>query len=128
MCNLFDEMPEKKLISKKTFIVRLVYKGRAQIVALLIVSDVELYEGVSPIEFGDLPALQNVVTIVGYPIGGITISVISGLISCIKIPSYVHGSTELLRLQIDAVLKFYKKGRVYRLPNSWRRGANNGEF
>lgn len=51
-------------------------------------------------EFGDLPALQDAVTVVGYPIGGDTISVTSGVVSRMEILSYVHGSTELLGLQV----------------------------
>ena len=68
--------------------------------AMLTVSDDEFWEGVSPVEFGDLPALQDAVTVVGYPIGGDTISVTSGVVSRIEILSYVHGSTELLGLQV----------------------------
>lgn len=54
----------------------------------------------SPVEFGDLPTVQDAVTVVGYPIGGDTISVTSGVVSRIEILSYVHGSTELLGLQV----------------------------
>lgn len=67
---------------------------------MLTVDDDEFWEGVSPVEFGDLPALQDAVTVVGYPIGGDTISVTSGVVSRIEILSYVHGSTELLGLQV----------------------------
>lgn len=68
--------------------------------AMLTVDDDEFWEGVSPVEFGELPALQDAVTVVGYPIGGDTISVTSGVVSRIEILSYVHGSTELLGLQV----------------------------
>jgi hypothetical protein len=68
--------------------------------AMLTVEDDEFWEGVSPVEFGPLPALQDAVTVVGYPIGGDTISVTSGVVSRIEILSYVHGSTELLGLQV----------------------------
>ena len=67
---------------------------------MLTVSDDEFWEGVTPVEFGDLPALQDAVTVVGYPIGGDTISVTSGVVSRLEILSYVHGSTELLGLQV----------------------------
>ncbi|KNA04159.1 hypothetical protein SOVF_202300, partial [Spinacia oleracea] len=67
--------------------------------ALLTVSDDEFWEGVSPLEFGILPALQDVVTVVVYPIGGDTISATCGVVSCIEILSYVHGSTESLGFQ-----------------------------
>lgn len=69
--------------------------------AMLTVEDDEFWQGVSPVEFGTLPALQDAVTVVGYPIGGDTISVTSGVVSRIEILSYVHGSTELLGLQVE---------------------------
>lgn len=71
---------------------------------MLTVDEDEFWEGVSPVEFGNLPSLQDAVTVVGYPIGGDTISVTSGVVSRIEILSYVHGSTELLGLQ---VMKLY---------------------
>lgn len=74
--------------------------------ALLTVNDDEFWEGVSPVEFGDLPVLQDAVTVVGYPIGGDTISVTSGVVSRMEILSYVHGSTELLGLQVINQLLF----------------------
>jgi hypothetical protein len=67
---------------------------------MLTVEDDEFWKGVTPVGFGSLPALQDAVTVVGYPIGGDTISVTSGVVSRIEILSYVHGSTELLGLQV----------------------------
>lgn len=74
--------------------------GVCHLAALLTVESDEFWEGVSPVQFGELPALQDAVTVVGYPIGGDTISVTSGVVSRIEILSYVHGSTELLGLQV----------------------------
>jgi hypothetical protein len=48
--------------------------------------------------------VQDGVTVVGYPIGGDTISVTSGVVSRIEVTSYVHGSSELLGVQIDAAI------------------------
>ncbi|KAG8094203.1 hypothetical protein GUJ93_ZPchr0012g18789 [Zizania palustris] len=79
-------------------------------IAMLTVEDDEFWKGVSPLEFGSLPALQDAVTVVGYPIGGDTISVTSGVVSRIEILSYVHGSTELLGLQIDAAINSGNSG------------------
>ncbi|KAJ7551710.1 hypothetical protein O6H91_06G025500 [Diphasiastrum complanatum] len=79
-------------------------------IAMLTVSDDEFWEGVIPVEFGDLPRLQDAVTVVGYPIGGDTISVTSGVVSRIEVTSYVHGSTELLGVQIDAAINSGNSG------------------
>lgn len=84
--------------------------------ALLTVEDDEFWEGVSPLEFGDLPALQDAVTVVGYPIGGDTISVTSGVVSRIEILSYVHGSTELLGLQVCKPFELHKLSLQMELP------------
>lgn len=73
--------------------------------AMLTVDDDEFWVGVSPVEFGSLPALQDAVTVVGYPIGGDTISVTSGVVSRIEILSYVHGSAELLGLQVSKCIR-----------------------
>ena len=51
-------------------------------------------------KFGGLPSLQDSVTVVGYPIGGDTISVTSGVVSRIEVTSYAHGATELLGVQV----------------------------
>ncbi|KAI9078037.1 hypothetical protein K1719_039962 [Acacia pycnantha] len=90
-------------------------------IALLTVNDDEFWDGVSPVEFGDLPALQDAVTVVGYPIGGDTISVTSGAISRIAMPSYVHGSTELLGVQIDAAINSGSCGDLLSMvkENAW---------
>ncbi|CAI5988464.1 unnamed protein product [Closterium sp. NIES-65] len=53
---------------------------------------------------GSLPHLQDPVTVVGYPIGGDTISVTSGVVSRIEVTAYVHGASELLGVQIDAAI------------------------
>mgnify|MGYP006957852536 FL=1 len=68
---------------------------------MLTVNSDEFWEGVSPVDFGALPSLQDAVTVVGYPIGGDTISVTSGVVSRIEVTSYVHGATELLGVQVS---------------------------
>lgn len=57
--------------------------------------------------------LQDAVAVVGYPIGGDTISVTSGVVSRIEVTSYVHGSTELLGVQIDAAINSGNSGELY---------------
>ena len=46
---------------------------------------------------------------VGYPIGGDTISVTSGVVSRIEVTDYDHGS-HLLGIQIDAAINFGNSG------------------
>ncbi|XP_078438260.1 protease Do-like 9 [Wolffia australiana] len=100
----------KKRGSDTKYLATVLAIGTECDIALLTVSDDEFWEGVTPVEFGQLPALQDAVTVVGYPIGGDTISVTSGVVSRMEILSYVHGSTELLGLQIDAAINSGNSG------------------
>uniref|UniRef100_A0A2P2MRQ1 Protease Do-like 9 n=1 Tax=Rhizophora mucronata TaxID=61149 RepID=A0A2P2MRQ1_RHIMU len=100
----------KKRGSDTKYLASVLAIGTECDIALLTVNDDEFWEGVSLVEFGNLPSLQDAVTVVGYPIGGDTISVTSGVVSRIEILSYVHGSTELLGLQIDAAINSGNSG------------------
>lgn len=79
-------------------------------IALLTVDDDEFWNDIIPVSFGDLPHLQDSVSVCGFPIGGDTISVTSGVISRIETLSYVHGSAELLGVQIDAAINSGNSG------------------
>ncbi|RLM56053.1 protease Do-like 9 [Panicum miliaceum] len=100
----------KKRGSDTKYLATVLAIGTECDIAMLTVEDDEFWKGVTPVEFGSLPALQDAVTVVGYPIGGDTISVTSGVVSRIEILSYVHGSTELLGLQIDAAINSGNSG------------------
>ena len=73
-------------------------------IAMLDVEDDGFWNGVPPLELGPLPRLQDSVAVVGYPVGGDTISVTAGVVSRIEVTDYSHGSTDLLAIQIDAAI------------------------
>ena len=100
----------KKRGDDRKFIAKVLSIGEECDVALLSVEDDEFWEGTQPIFFGDLPALQDSVFVVGYPIGGDTISVTSGVVSRIEVTSYAHGASELLAVQIDAAINSGNSG------------------
>ncbi|KAL6997207.1 Protease Do-like 9 [Sarracenia purpurea var. burkii] len=106
----YTQVKLKKRGSDTKYVATVLAIGTECDIAMLTVESDEFWEGVSPVQFGDLPALQDAVTVVGYPIGGDTISVTSGVVSRIEILSYVHGSTELLGLQIDAAINSGNSG------------------
>uniref|UniRef100_J3MCQ9 Protease Do-like PDZ domain-containing protein n=2 Tax=Oryza brachyantha TaxID=4533 RepID=J3MCQ9_ORYBR len=106
----YTQVKLKKRGSDTKYLATVLAIGTECDIAMLTVEDDEFWKGVSPVEFGSLPALQDAVTVVGYPIGGDTISVTSGVVSRIEILSYVHGSTELLGLQIDAAINSGNSG------------------
>ncbi|XP_050223549.1 protease Do-like 9 [Mercurialis annua] len=106
----YTQVKLKKRGSDTKYLATVLAIGTECDIAMLTVDDDEFWQGASGIEFGDLPALQDSMTVVGYPIGGDTISVTSGVVSRIEILSYAHGSSELLGLQIDAAINSGNSG------------------
>jgi S1-C subfamily serine protease len=72
--------------------------------AILRVDDPEFFKGVIPLEFGDLPNLQEFVTAFGYPLGGDKLSITGGVVSRIEIIPYAQSNRPLLGVQIDAAI------------------------
>jgi len=72
--------------------------------AVLTVQDAGFWVGVEALEFGDIPNLQEAVTVIGYPTGGDSISVTKGVVSRVEETFYSHGNFRLLAIQIDAAI------------------------
>ncbi|KAI3913280.1 hypothetical protein MKW92_010017 [Papaver armeniacum] len=106
----YTKVKLKKRGSDVKYLAKVLAIGIDCDIAMLTVEDDEFWEGVSSIEFGSLPALQDAVTVVGYPVGGDTISVTSGVVSRIEMFLYEQGSAELLGLQIDAAINSGNSG------------------
>lgn len=100
----------KKRGSDKKFIAKVLAIGTECDLALLSVEDEKFFENITPLKLGALPKLQDSVTVVGYPIGGVAISVTSGVVSRVEVTQYAHGATELLSLQIDAAINSGNSG------------------
>lgn len=100
----------KKRGEDKKYVARVLAIGVECDLALLTVDDESFFAGVEPVVIGHLPGLQDSVTVVGYPIGGVAISVTQGVVSRIEVTAYSHGSSELLGLQIDAAINSGNSG------------------
>lgn len=101
----------KKRGSDKKHTATVLAIGRECDIALLTVSDDSFWEDpIDAVKFGQLPQLQADVIVVGYPIGGETISVTSGVVSRVEVTSYVHGRDELIGVQIDAAINSGNSG------------------
>jgi S1-C subfamily serine protease len=75
--------------------------------ALLKVDNPAFWEGLggeNVLEFGNLPELQDEVEVLGYPTGGDSMSVTSGVVSRIEMQEYVQAGMHLLSIQIDAAI------------------------
>jgi S1-C subfamily serine protease len=78
--------------------------------ALLTVSDPEFFSDVELLPRGGLPSLQQRVDVYGFPVGGETISVSSGVVSRVEVSTYSHSFDDLLALQIDAAVNSGNSG------------------
>ncbi|KAJ0259056.1 Protease Do-like 2 [Hirschfeldia incana] len=88
----------------RKYVAKVLVRGVDCDIALLSVESEDFWKGAEPLRLGHLPRLQDSVTVVGYPLGGDTISVTKGVVSRIEVTSYAHGSSDLLGIQIDAAI------------------------
>lgn len=75
----------KKRGDDRKYLARVLSIGIECDIALLAVDDEGFWEGVEPLQFGPLPRLQDSVAVVGYPVGGDTISITAGVVSRIEV-------------------------------------------
>ncbi|HPF15363.1 MAG TPA: serine protease, partial [Planctomycetota bacterium] len=72
--------------------------------ALLEVEGPDFMEDVEPAEIGDLPELQDRVSVLGYPVGGEELSVTEGVVSRMEVQTYSHSQRRLLAGTVDAAI------------------------
>jgi len=73
--------------------------------AVLKVQDPAFFKDTKPLPLGGIPALESMVTVIGYPIGGERISVTQGVVSRIDFRPYTHSVIDShLTIQIDAAI------------------------
>lgn len=100
----YTQVKVKKRGDDTKYVAKVLARGVDCDIALLSVESEKFWEEAEPLRFGHLPRLQDEVTVVGYPLGGDTISVTKGVVSRIEVTSYAHGSSDLLGIQIDAAI------------------------
>ncbi|XP_078446515.1 DEGP protease 2 [Wolffia australiana] len=100
----YTQVKVKRRGDDTKFPAKVLARGLECDLALLSVENEEFWKDVEPLRFGRLPCLQDSVTVVGYPLGGDTISVTKGVVSRIEVTSYAHGTSDLLGIQIDAAI------------------------
>jgi len=78
--------------------------------AMLTVQDNTFWQQAKPIEMGEMPAINQKLNILGFPMGGSEISVTEGVVSRYGFQSYAYGGAELLTIQIDAPMNHGNSG------------------
>ena len=83
---------------------RVLYVSDEADLALLTVDEPGFFDQVPPLELGGLPELRQEILVLGFPLGGDTLSVTRGVVSRIESQAYVHANVELLAGQIDSAV------------------------
>ena len=94
----------KKYGDTKRYQAKVLHVSHDTDLALLEVDDKDFFKDTIPLEFGVLPNMQDKVTVYGYPMGGHTISVSTGIVSRIEHNRYAHSGKSFLAIQIDAAI------------------------
>lgn len=98
----YSSIEVKRAGQAQRYPAEVLFFGHQCDLALLSVPDDRFFEGAKALEIGDLPKIQSAIDVYGFPIGGETVSVTSGVVSRIEVDTYLHSVEELLIAQIDA--------------------------
>lgn len=94
----------KKRSCEKKYVASVIAVGHECDLAMLSIDDPSFWHGLNALEFGPLPDLLEDVSVIGYPVGGDSISISSGVVSRIEMQEYAQASADLLAIQIDAAV------------------------
>lgn len=101
----------RKESSPRKFMAKVLVVGHECDIALLTVEDDDFWaDGVDALELGDLPLMQENVTVVGFPLGGDNVCVTKGVASRLDLQTYSHGQCNLLTVQTDAPINSGNSG------------------
>ena len=89
---------------RKRYIAKVHAVSHQADLALLEVEDQSFFAGVKPLEFGDLPHVEQQIVVYGYPMGGNTLSATIGVVSRIEHHVYAHSGESFLSIQVDAAV------------------------
>ncbi|MBI2949805.1 MAG: trypsin-like peptidase domain-containing protein [Verrucomicrobia bacterium] len=89
----------------RPYLARVKFIGHDCDLAILEVQDETFFDGLQPLEFGELPKVRSTVVTYGYPAGGEQISYTRGVVSRVELQNYVHiGNRTYLGVQTDAAI------------------------
>ena len=94
----------QKYNSAKRYIAKVIAVCHTCDLALITTEDKSFFKGVKPLKIGNLPYPDQKILVAGYPMGGNTLSVTSGIVSRIEHQTYVHSGESLLAIQVDAAI------------------------
>ena len=100
----------KKEDDAKRYIATVKYISHQSDLAILEVKDKDFFKDTHALKLSENIKTKDEVTVLGYPVGGNTISTTIGVISRIEYVSYVWSGSDLLAIQIDAAINSGNSG------------------
>ncbi len=94
----------------KKYTAKVVSVSHEADLALITVDNPTFFKGIKPIQFGELPNVQDEVIVYGFPEGGDSLSTTIGVISRIEHQRYAHSLIKLLAAQLDAAINSGNSG------------------
>lgn len=83
-----------------SLVVLMIFRGMMLHAAILTVNDDKFWKGVKPLEFGDMPAPGEKITVTGYPHGADYVSVIKGCVSGVSMKRYAISEANLPAFEV----------------------------
>lgn len=100
----------KRADGSETFSAEVIFVSHDADLALLAVEDDRVFAGARPLAIAEMPKLLQSVEVWGFPEGGTTLSITSGIVSRIEVGPYVQSGQRLLSAQIDAAINSGNSG------------------
>ena len=94
----------------KKYVATVKYISHQADLAILELRDSSFFIGTNPLTLSEDIKTRDKVTVLGYPLGGNTISTTTGVVSRIEYINYVWSSSYLLAIQIDAAINSGNSG------------------
>lgn len=94
----------------KKFTARVEMVAHESDLAILKVNDETFFNGIHPLEIGELPEIKDNVSVYGFPEGGDKLSLTEGVVSRVEHSNYAHSGAYLLTCQIDAPINSGNSG------------------
>ncbi len=88
----------------KRYIAKVIMVSHELDLALITTEDKSFFKGIKALDIGELPNSEDNIFVYGYPMGGKTLSVTSGVVSRIEHQNYVHSGLKFLATQVDAAI------------------------
>lgn len=94
----------------KKYIATVKFISHQSDLAIVEVIDKNFFNGTKALKLNEKVKTRDEITVLGYPIGGQTISTTTGIISRIEYTSYVWSGESLLAIQVDAAINSGNSG------------------